>query len=60
MKDLYHQPYVLHRFLAPLYVAPRIVPACPVCALRSRVEGWEFPKFGGTLFWGPYNKDPTI
>ena len=22
--------------------------------------GWEFPKIGGTLFWGPYNKDPTI
>ena len=21
---------------------------------------WEFPTIGGTLFWGPYNKDPTI
>ena len=21
---------------------------------------WEFPKIGGTLFWRPYNKDPTI
>ena len=21
---------------------------------------WEFPKIGGTLVWGPYNKDPTI
>ena len=21
---------------------------------------WEFPKIGGTLFWGPYNQDPTI
>ena len=21
---------------------------------------WEFPKIGGTLFWGPYNKNPTI
>ena len=20
----------------------------------------EFPKMRGTLFWGPYNKDPTI
>ena len=20
----------------------------------------DFPKTGGTLFWGPYNKDPTI
>ena len=21
---------------------------------------WEFPKIRGTIFWGPYNKDPTI
>ena len=21
---------------------------------------WEFPKIRGTVFWGPYNKDPTI
>ena len=21
---------------------------------------WEFPKIGGTLFGGPYSKDPTI
>ena len=21
---------------------------------------WEFPKIRGTLFWGPYNKDPII
>ena len=21
---------------------------------------WEFPKLRGTLFWGPYNKDPTM
>ena len=20
---------------------------------------WDFPKIGGTLSWGPYNKDPT-
>ena len=26
--------------------------------LESRI--WGFPKIGGTLFWGPYNKDPTI
>ena len=26
-----------------------------------RVLGiWGFPKIRGTLFWGPYNKDPTI
>ena len=27
-------------------------------ALGFRI--WEFPKVRGTLFWGPYNKDPTI
>ena len=21
---------------------------------------WEIPKIRGALFWGPYNKDPTI
>ena len=21
---------------------------------------WDFPKLRGTLFWGPYNKDPAI
>ena len=21
---------------------------------------WEFPKIRGALFWGPYDKDPTI
>ena len=21
---------------------------------------WKFPKIRATLFWGPYNKDPTI
>ena len=21
---------------------------------------WEFPKIRGTLFWDPYNKEPTI
>ena len=21
---------------------------------------WEFPKIRGTLFWGPYNRDPNI
>ena len=21
---------------------------------------WEFPKIRGTLFWGPYNKDPIF
>ena len=27
--------------------------------LESR-DMWEFPKIRGTVFWGPYNKDPTI
>ena len=21
---------------------------------------WEFPKIRSTLFWGPYNEDPTV
>ena len=25
-------------------------------ALTHPVLIWEFPKIGGTLFWGPYNK----
>ena len=24
------------------------------------VEAWEFPKIRGTIFWGPYKKDPSI
>ena len=24
------------------------------------IQRWEFPKIWGALFWGPYNKDPTI
>ena len=29
--------------------------------MNSSIGGkrWEFPKIRGTLFWGPYNKDPT-
>ena len=27
---------------------------CRLCGM------WELPKIRGTLFWGPYNKDPTI
>ena len=30
------------------------------CSLPFLKPKWEFPKIGGTLFWGPYNKDPTI
>ena len=25
-----------------------------------RMSSWEVPKIRGTLFWGPYQKDPTI
>ena len=35
--------------------------------LKPRVQGsasmghrWEFPIIRSTLFWGPFNKDPTI
>ena len=28
--------------------------------LWDLVNMWEFPKIRGTVFWGPYNKDPTI
>ena len=24
------------------------------------LTNWEFPKIRGTVFWGPYHKDPTI
>ena len=29
---------------------------------KGRLAGsmWELPKIRGTLFWGPYNRDPTI
>ena len=29
-------------------------------AIRVPLKGLEFPKMRGTLFWGPYNKDPPI
>ena len=32
--------------------------ACGCCLACANM--WEFPKIGGTLFWGPYNKGPTI
>ena len=27
---------------------------------KGQAAIWEFRKIGSTLFWGPYNKDPTI
>ena len=29
-------------------------------SVRLECDLSEFPKIGATLFWGPYNKDPTI
>ena len=36
--------------------------SCPVIVPVELYEYtiWEFPKIGGTLFWGPYNKDPSF
>ena len=31
-----------------------------ICETTNGILIWEFPKIRGTLFWGPYNKDPTI
>ena len=28
--------------------------------LKGSIRVLEFPKIRGTLFWGPYSKDPTI
>ena len=30
------------------------------CIPHGLLTKWEFPKIRGTLFWGPYNKDPTV
>ena len=36
-------------------------PSTPLHVSKSSgCATWEFPKIRGTLFWGPYNKDPTI
>ena len=31
----------------------------PAVPLGMHVKIWEFPEIRGTIFWGPYNKDPT-
>ena len=50
LQDLYHPPYNDAQTRALIsevrYTDPTGI--------------WEFPKIRGTLFWGPYNKDPTI
>ena len=28
--------------------------------LKGSIKCLEFPKIRGILFWGPYNKDPTM
>ena len=35
-------------------------PAVPKISSTTFRTSWEFPKIRGTLFGGPYNKDPTI
>ena len=32
----------------------------PSVCLHGIRDTWEFPKIRGTVFWGPYNKDPTM
>ena len=32
----------------------------PTKSLPHESLEWDFPITGCTLFWGPYNKDPTI
>ena len=34
--------------------------ACNTRAPHVPKLTWEFPKIRGTLFWGPYKKDPTF
>ena len=29
-------------------------------SVEGLYKGLEFPKKRGTVFWGPYSKDPTI
>ena len=36
------------------------IPSDPNLSQNPNPHIWEFPKTGGTLFWCPYNKDPTI
>ena len=38
----------------------RPVEATYHCGGAIGTANWEFSKLGGTLFWGPYDKDPTI
>ena len=44
--------------------APTVNPKKLETGIRPKSAGipyiWEFPKIRGTLFWGPYNKDPII
>ena len=50
MQDFVHQP-----FEGLLYYKGTI--GFP---LKGSIKCLEFPKIRGILFWGPYNKDPTI
>ena len=53
-----HPYFCLCAFLGALSVCP--VEGGEPQNFRLRGSMWEFPKIGGTLFWDPYIKDPTI
>ena len=38
----------------------RVLAAIHTACWNGPIPIWEFPKVRGTLFGGPYNKDPTI
>ena len=42
-----------------LAIASAISIAIPATAVATTLI-WGFPKIRGTVFWGPYNMDPTI
>ena len=52
-------PMALSRLVANLLIhgsAPKV----PHNSASFASDTWEFRKIGSTLFWGPYNKDPTM
>ena len=65
-KTLHSKPLMLPNTTPAVREVPQIlvVPALDQAqwhgpSRRHRVI-WDFPRIRGTLFWGPYNKDPTI
>ena len=69
-------PKTLLQLLRPLYHGPPlpVIPGTAPTPLPESAFGlgilatavclgvsiWDLPKQRGTLFWGPYHKDPTI